>query len=267
MQTSQKEKPLISSSIFRSMQALCPLVLGVLASQALGAPTVQPAADHVVNANWGGAVLEGKGYDYVTGVLTVPAISGQAADASASIWVGIDGNDCHTAILQTGITVFGDGSLHTWAEWWQYDAEAYPGAPLAVGAGDALRLTVHATSRTSGTTTVENLTRGGSRTKTFSSVTPYPLCETDAEWIVEDYKHNGRPVDFVDFGRFAFADAYARNGAGQAVTPEGAQILNVRIDGGDRTRCASDRRGVYCSYVRDFGSQESRNTTAAEAIV
>ena len=39
----------------------------------------------------------------MTGTFTAPTPSG--ADGSASVWVGIDGDTCGTAILQTGIDV------------------------------------------------------------------------------------------------------------------------------------------------------------------
>lgn len=234
------------------MHSVSSLVLGVLAGHALAAPAAKSASRlhsrHDVEANWGGAILEGKGWNYVTGVLTVPNISGQSADTSASIWVGIDGNKCQSAILQTGVTVYGDGTVETWTEWWKHDEVDYP-TSISVAAGDQLRMTVHATSKTSGTTTIENLTQGGTQTKKFSSETPYPLCETDAEWIIEDYLHNGSPVDFVDFGSFSFTDAYAQNGDGNNYSPQGATIDNVEIDNSYKTNCSSDSKGVYCSYV------------------
>lgn len=233
------------------MQTISTVILSFLAGHALGAPAEASTSrlhsrDKV--APWGGAVLGGKGWNYVTGVLTVPKISGKGSDASASIWVGIDGKSCDSAILQTGITVFGDGSMHTWTEWWKQNEEAYP-TSIKVAAGDRLRMTVHATSTTSGNTTIENLTQGGSQTKTFSGVTKYPLCQTDAEWIIEDYFHNDKRVPFVDFGKISFTDAYAQTADGTKHTPQGATILNVNVNGSDKTKCSSDSKGAYCSYV------------------
>ncbi|KAF4500527.1 glycosyl hydrolase family 43 [Fusarium agapanthi] len=37
--------------------------------------------------------------------------------AAASAWVGIDGDTCQTAILQTGISFYADGSFDAWYEW------------------------------------------------------------------------------------------------------------------------------------------------------
>lgn len=71
-------------------------------------------------------------------------------------------------------------------------------ADLTVSAGDTVCRTVHATSKTPGTTTIENLTTGKSASQTFTSETAYPLCESDAEWIVEDFQENKQPVPLVN---------------------------------------------------------------------
>jgi hypothetical protein len=52
------------------------------------------------SGNWAGAVLVGSGYTSVTGTFTAPT---PTTDGSGSAWVGIDGDTCATAILQTGI--------------------------------------------------------------------------------------------------------------------------------------------------------------------
>lgn len=52
------------------------------------------------SSNWAGAILIGSGYTSVTGTFTVPTPS---STGSGSAWVGIDGDTCSTAILQTGI--------------------------------------------------------------------------------------------------------------------------------------------------------------------
>lgn len=60
------------------------------------------------STNWAGAVLTGSGYKTVVGTITVPTPkvpSGGSSSTtySASAWVGIDGDSCQTAILQTGV--------------------------------------------------------------------------------------------------------------------------------------------------------------------
>ncbi|KIY47126.1 concanavalin A-like lectin/glucanase [Fistulina hepatica ATCC 64428] len=70
-------------------------------------PTNQ--TDATYSTNWAGAVLVADSAEYtsVTGTFTVPSPS-LPDDAligaySASAWVGIDGDTCDTAILQTGV--------------------------------------------------------------------------------------------------------------------------------------------------------------------
>lgn len=63
------------------------------------------------STNWSGAVQIGTGYDSVTGTIVVPEPSVPSGGSSikqyaASAWVGIDGDTCSTAILQTGVDFY-----------------------------------------------------------------------------------------------------------------------------------------------------------------
>lgn len=71
-----------------------------------GVPTNDTQVSY--SSNWAGAVLIGSGYKSVTGTITVPTPklpSGASSSQtySASAWVGIDGDTCSTAILQSGV--------------------------------------------------------------------------------------------------------------------------------------------------------------------
>lgn len=69
-------------------------------------------ASHVsYSTNWAGAVQIGTGYDDVTGTIVVPTPEIPSGGSSikkyaASAWVGIDGDTCSTAILQTGVDFY-----------------------------------------------------------------------------------------------------------------------------------------------------------------
>lgn len=70
--------------------------------------TANDTAHVSYSTNWAGAVLTGTGYKTVIGTITVPTPkipSGGSSGTtySASAWVGIDGDSCQTAILQTGL--------------------------------------------------------------------------------------------------------------------------------------------------------------------
>ncbi|RQM07999.1 hypothetical protein DH86_00004265 [Scytalidium sp. 3C] len=70
-----------------------------------------------VKSPWGGAILRGSGFTAASAVVNVPEASG-GSSASGSAWVGIDGDTCDRAILQTGFNWYGDGSYVPWYEWY-----------------------------------------------------------------------------------------------------------------------------------------------------
>ncbi|KAF8557512.1 hypothetical protein OG21DRAFT_1601614 [Imleria badia] len=154
----------------------------------------------------------------VIGTFTVPTSSGPTG-ASAAAWVGIDGVTCDTVILQTGVAFTVKNSqpkYNAWYEW--YTAPSYDFSGITISAGDVIKLTVTASSETSGTAEIENLFNGQTASKSLTSSTP--LCRQNAEWVVEDYAVNNSAVPFADFGTVTFTNAEA-TGTG-TYTPSGA---------------------------------------------
>jgi len=195
--------------------------------------------------NWAGAVLVSTGYTSVTAEVTVPSASG--TDTGYAAWVGIDGDTCDTAILQTGYD-FSGGEYSAWYEW--YPAYSYD-FDLTVAAGDTLKMTVTATSTTSGSAVIENLTTGQTVTETFTDVTDGALCEYNAEWIVEDFEEcsdsgSCELVPFANFGTVEFTGASAvKNGATVGTT--GATIMDIE-QSKVLTSCSSTSSTVTCKY-------------------
>ncbi|KAJ3494920.1 hypothetical protein NLG97_g3762 [Lecanicillium saksenae] len=192
---------------------------------------------------WGGAVQEGRGWKYVSGTTKIPNITGQDEYAGTAAWVGIDGYSCQSAILQTGVQAHGDGTVRAWYEWWP-EAPVYYDEQFPVKDGDVIRMSVNATSRTSGTSMLENLTTGK------KVVTPYrnmreALCLSDAEWILE---YGGDSQSFANFGEWDFYDTHAVGA--QSVTAAGSTIVNVSINGEELTNCDAGSDGtVDCAYA------------------
>lgn len=121
---------------------------------------------------------------------------------------------------------------------------------ITISAGDSILMTVVATSTTSGTATIENLTTGKTVTETFTDVTDGSLCEYDAEWIVEDFEECGNTCEFVpfaDFGTITFTDATAVVN-GETVTPADATILDIE-QSKVLTSCSASSSTVTCTYV------------------
>jgi hypothetical protein len=66
---------------------------------------------------------------------------------------------------------------------------------------------VNATTSTTGSATVENLTTGKTVTKSLTSTSA--LGGENAEWIVEDYEEGDSLIAFADFGNVTFTDCVA----------------------------------------------------------
>ncbi|KAJ5490186.1 hypothetical protein LT330_007484 [Penicillium expansum] len=206
------------------------------------------------SSNWAGAVLIGSKYTSVTGEFTVPkpklpsgASSGEQYCASA--WVGIDGDTCDTAILQTGIDFCIQGSevsYDSWYEW--YPDYAYDFSGISISTGDVIKLTVTAKSKNSGSAVIENLTSGTSVTHKFSGVDDGDLCETNAEWIVEDFESGGSLVPFANFGTVTFSNAEAVSGS-STVGPSGSTIMDIKQSGKVLTESSASSGSVTVSYA------------------
>jgi len=200
-------------------------------------------------------VLVGSGYKSVTGTFVVPTPkkpSGGSSSTtySASAWVGIDGDTCQTAILQTGIDFNVRGtsvSYDAWYEW--YPDYAYNFNNFAISAGNTIKLTATATSKTAGSVTITNVSTGKTVTHSFTGQSG-TLCETNAEWIVEDFEENGGLVPFANFGTVTFTSASVTTTSGSTIGVTGAQILDIKQGSTVLTDCGtSGSSSVYCNYV------------------
>jgi hypothetical protein len=170
--------------------------------------------------NWAGGVLEGSGFKTVTGTFTIPRVSVPSGGSSrtlysASAWVGIDGYSCSSAILQY--------------EW--FPDYAYDFTGISFSAGDSVTVTVTASSKTGGVATIKNNSKGTSVSHTFSGETAGSLCQTDAEWIVEDFTQiNGGQeslVPLVNFGTVTFSGASATTNSGTKIGPASADVIDL----------------------------------------
>jgi len=199
------------------------------------------------STNWAGAVLVGTGYTSVTAEFTVPTPS---TAGSGAAWVGIDGDTCGTAILQTGIDWTKSGSSVTYDAWYEwYPDYSYDFSGITLAAGDTIKTTVTATSKTGGTAVIENVTKGKTVTHTFSGEgSEGSLCEYNAEWIVEAYEENGSQVSLADFGTETFSSASAVK-SGTKVGVTGATIIDMETSSGSViVSCTDTSSSVTCTY-------------------
>lgn len=200
------------------------------------------------STNWSGAVLVGTGYTSVTASFVVPTPS---TAGSGSAWVGIDGDTCGTAILQTGIDWTKSGSSVTYDAWYEwYPDYAYDFSGITLAAGNTIKVTVTATSKTAGTAVIQNVSTGKSVTHSFSGeASEGSLCEYNAEWIVEDFESGGSQVAFADFGTVTFTGASAIK-SGTTVGVTGAGIIDMENSSGTTiVTCSDTSSTVTCKYV------------------
>jgi len=209
------------------------------------APNLKNTTYPQYSSNWAGAVQIGTGFTVVTGTITVPQVYDGNPNSAASAWVGIDGDTCQTAILQTGVSFYGDGSFDAWYEWIPDYSHSFTN--FRMSAGNQIRMTVTASSKTAGVATLENLSTGQKVTHSFSN-TPSTLCETNAEWIVEDFQEGSSLVPFADFGTVTFTNAYATGSRGK-VTPSGSTIIDIKQGNKILTNCGTSGADLTCSYT------------------
>lgn len=124
---------------------------------------------------------------------------------------------------------------------------------ISISAGDSIQMTVTATSKTSGSAVIENLTTGTTVTHSFSGVSDGSLCEYNAEWIVEDFSEctssgDCELVPFADFGTVTFTDASAVK-SGSTVGVSGATIIDIEQDSEILTSCSASSSTVTCTYT------------------
>ncbi|KAJ3879601.1 acid proteinase [Lentinula edodes] len=185
------------------------------------------------SSNWAGAVLVANTATYksVTGTFTVPTpkSTGGSSEECATAWVGIDGDTCETAILQTGVDFCVTGSSVSYDGWYEfYPADSFDFSGISFSAGDSVTVTATVISTTEGTLTIVNNSKGTTVSKTVSSSAK--LCETNAEWIVEDFEecegNSCSLVPFANFGTIEFTGASATTSSG-TVTPAGSTLIEI----------------------------------------
>nr|GAT47110.1 predicted protein [Mycena chlorophos] len=185
--------------------------------------------------NWAGAVFESPPNTYrsVTGTFVVPTPqvpAGGAANGtySGSIWVGIDGATCDSAILQTGIDFTINNGQVSYDAWYEYyPAYAYDFSGISISAGNTIKLTVSAVGNNAGTVSIRNLSTGQLVSRPLVSTAH--LCLQNAEWIVEDYQAGGSLVPFASFSpAVTFTNAVATLKNGRTTGPAGSVLVDIK---------------------------------------
>lgn len=75
------------------------------------------------------------------------------------------------------------------------------------------------------------------------------LCETNAEWIVEDFEEGDSLVPLANFGTVTFTDCSVTTTSGSTTDASGSQILDIKQGNTVYTDCSASSSEVTCSYV------------------
>lgn len=133
----------------------------------------------------------------------------------------------------SSVTVSRGGSSTTsasaWYEWYPNDSVTIEG--FDVSAGDTISVSVHATSSTTGTVVLENLTTGKTVTESVSAPSSSSaLAGQNAEWILEDFSSDGGLVPFSDYTTVYFTDCTATTSS-ETLNLAGATLIDMEQDG------------------------------------
>ncbi|EAQ93037.1 hypothetical protein CHGG_01272 [Chaetomium globosum CBS 148.51] len=198
------------------------------------------------SSNWCGASQHAPPAEKITnaiGYFTVPDLTlrpGIPAPQFAAAWVGIDGAECNSTLLQAGFTTVvnsnGGQSASAWWEW--YPEAAYSIDGLKVKPGDWVSVNITARDETSGTVVITNSEQGTAVTMEINNGPK--LCRRDVEWIVEDFYQSGEQVELAHFSDLWFVDSVATTASGKLVGFDGAAMVHLQNETG-QVLCSAER--------------------------
>ena len=144
-----------------------------------------------------------------------------------------------------------------WYEW--YPGLALIFSDISISAGDAISLSVIASSTTSGRARIANVTNGKTVEQILTSNTP--LCGQSAEWIVEDYDylHSTNLVPFADFGTVTFTGAVAA-GTGGSGYYAASQGSTTDIEQNGQVLTSTSVSSEFSVTIKYAGSQGQATT-------
>ncbi|KAL6861933.1 concanavalin A-like lectin/glucanase [Trichoderma novae-zelandiae] len=213
------------------------------------------------NPSWSGAVIhsppEGETFNSVSASFVVPKPSIPAGSPvegfySVAVWVGIDGSTSQNAILQTGVDLTiagGQVYYEPWYEWWPDHSYTFS-EHLAISPGDVVKVTVSATSSTSGFAIVENVSTSKVVSQYITSA--YALGQQNAEWIVENYimgPSSSSPfTPLANWSSIVFTDTRASTQKSW-LDASNATIVNMRQNKKVITKVSIDGSSVIDTYI------------------
>lgn len=124
--------------------------------------------------------------------------------------------------------------------------DAYDFDGISFNTGDTVSISVVASSATSGTAYINNLSNGQSVSQPITSSSS--LCQENAEWIVEDFEEGSGLVPFADFGSVTFSNAVASTSGGNSYGPDSGTQIDIVQNGQQLTQVSDDGSSVTVTY-------------------
>jgi hypothetical protein len=206
---------------------------------------------------WSGGVVyspSGSGIRWVTGAWTIPNVSAPPEDGDyyASIWIGIDGDDISSDVIQAGVNCdvsrsHGAQSKPTFSLWWEWyqdepneDTGQVPITKIPPPSpGDLLAVTIctQGPGSTEALVFFANVTQAIGTSFLAPAQPGVALVGNCAEWIVERPRVNGSASTLADYGQVFFsscaAAAYASDAAIEIVDSGSGNYINMVQYGDD----------------------------------
>jgi hypothetical protein len=172
------------------------------ATAALSIPVFPPSgtAPSVLSSNWSGYVELDGPFTAVTGTFSVPSLSpGTPRSDQMSVWVGIDGGNGDSSLIQAGFNESPDPGSATGfivQPWWEIlpAPETFINS-VEIQAGDHVTVGITQISGTDWGITLTDDTNGES----FTTDQTYSGPASTAEWIVEALTVNGQVVTLAPY--------------------------------------------------------------------
>jgi hypothetical protein len=179
-------------------------------------PDLSVTSTQALNTNWSGYIEQSStAFTSASGTFTVPTIPATSGDF-ASVWLGFDGWNGSTTVLQAGITATtGSGGVRLYQAWWE-TAPNPPQNQFNVSPGDSLSVNIWQTGTSQWEVTLNDTSSG----QGFAAQVSYSGPASTAEWIVEG--ESGDPALFYD-GTVDFTNL--------AASQPGAGMLDIEMDG------------------------------------
>lgn len=139
-----------------------------------------------------------------------------------------------------------------WYEWIPAADINFPSSEVGCSFGDTITATIEATSNTTAVATIENISTGKTGSVAYSSAS-HPLCQVDADWIVENYSIGSSHNQLADFGSVTFSNAIATLENGTTISVGNAansySFYNKNSNGTSETSYTTSGSSITIDYI------------------